>query len=97
MPHPNELGAPQGAIQDSSAREFLRAWVVNGGLQVSLLPQAWPQPAFWGIVFADFLRHVAAAYERAEGRNVEQTISEIVALFLGEMESPTDEPKGNFE
>jgi hypothetical protein len=96
MAHANELKVPPTASQDREARECLRAWVVDGGLEVALHPQVWPQPAYWGIALADIVRHLALAYEQAEGRNPEQTASEILTLLLAEFQSPTDQPVGGF-
>jgi hypothetical protein len=96
MTHEHELTPPPNALTNSEAREFLRAWAVDGGLQVSLLPQAWSAPAAWGIVLSDIVRHVADAYHHTKGRDKNQTIQEIVGMFLAEFKSPTDTPTGGF-
>lgn len=97
MAHPNELGAPPNALATPGAIEFLRAWAVDGGLQVSLIPQAWPTPEAWGIVFADLLRHILDAYQKSEGRDPNETGQAIVDMFVAEISGPTDTPTGEFQ
>lgn len=96
MAHKYELAPPPNANATPEAKEFLRAWAVNGGLEVSLLPEAWGQPAAWGIILSDIARHVADAYHKSEGRAKAQTMQEILAIFVAEFQSPTDVPKGDF-
>ena len=96
MAHTHEIAPPPNAITNAEAKEFLRAWAVNGGLEVTLLPQAWPNPVAWGIILSDIVRHVADAYHHAEGRDKKQTTEEIVAMFIAEFQSPTDTPTGGF-
>lgn len=96
MAHKHELAPPPNAITVAEAKEFLRAWAVNGGLEVSLLPQAWGQPAAWGIILADIVRHVADAYQKVEGRDRDKTVQEILAMLLAEFSAPTDKPTGDF-
>ena len=96
MAHKNELAPPPNAITNAEAKEFLRAWAVNGALHVSLLPEAWGQPAAWGIVLADVVRHVADAYQKSEGRDRNKTAQEIYAMFIAEFRAPTDTPSGGF-
>ena len=96
MTHKYELAPPPNAITNAEAKEFLRAWAVDGGLEVSLLPQAWSKPAAWGIVLSDIVRHVVDAYHKTEGRDKTKTTQEIVALFIAEFRAPTDTPTGDF-
>jgi hypothetical protein len=96
MSHPHELLIPPKALANPQAREFLRAWAVDKGLQVSLKPYPDAGVSAWGIILADILRHVADAHQQSEGADREQTIREILSVFMAEFDSPTDTPHGDF-
>lgn len=88
--HANELAVPRDAAKDVNAVEFLRAWTLKEGMQVSLHPTAL-EPAGWGMFMADLLRHVANAYSQKDGRNIDQTGQQILDYFLAEFHQPTVE------
>jgi hypothetical protein len=90
MAHKHELAPPPDAIANDEAKEFLRAWAVNDGIHVSLLPQAWRHPAAWGIILADIVRHVADGYHQADGRDKAKAMQEIMALLIAEFQAPTN-------
>lgn len=94
MSHANELIVPPGAAGNAAAREGLRLWVVGDGMEVSLSPSVWPQPAYWGIGLADVIRHVARAYHQAAGLDPDESAGQILGMLLAEFGNPTDEPVG---
>lgn len=96
MSHANELIVPPGAVGNADAREGLRLWAVGDGMEVSLAPSVWPQPAYWGIGLADVIRHLARAYQQAAGLDPDESASEILNMLLAEFGNPTDEPTGEY-
>jgi len=96
MNHPNELIVPPIAANDPKSRELIRAWGSQGGLHVSLAPDLWDEPGNWGIALADVTRHLADAYTQLQGAERTETIQRIRQIFDAELDSPTDEPTGNF-
>jgi hypothetical protein len=94
MRRANELRVPPGAAHDPNARECLRLWAVGSAMEVSLLPQVWPEPAYWGLALADLVRHLALAYQQTEDRDPDETASQVVGMLMAELQSPTDEPTG---
>lgn len=94
MPHANELMVPPGAVGDAEARETLRLWSVDDGMEVTLAPSVWPQPAYWGIALADVIRHVARAYHQAAGVDPDESAGQVLEMLLAEFHNPADEPAG---
>ena len=85
----NELPIPGDAFNNPDATEMLRAWSVNGGLQVAL-QRNFDDPAIWGLLLTDIARHAARIYAKETAYSEEEALQRIVALFQAEMENPTD-------
>jgi hypothetical protein len=90
----NELPVPPAAQADASARELARVWAASGAQHVSLATGLWPDPGAWGSVLVDLARHLANAYEQADGRNPAVVLGRIRDAFDAEWKAPTDEPSG---
>lgn len=86
---PNELAPPPGAYRDPNATEILRAWVVNKGLEVSVI-KAFEDPGMWGLLLVDLARHAARIYEQEKVCGFEQALSEIRKMADAEWNRPTD-------
>jgi hypothetical protein len=54
-----ELGVPEAAKADSGSFEVLRVWIAKKGQHVSLRVGVWEDPAAWGILLVDLIRHIA--------------------------------------
>jgi hypothetical protein len=92
-----ELAPPPAALDDKDAKELFRAWIVKGGLQVSMT-RGFDDPATWGLLLADIARHASRIYA-AEGLYTEpQAMDRIRTIWAAEISSPTDlgatEPQG---
>jgi hypothetical protein len=85
----NELPLPGDAFNNPNATEMLRAWSINGGLQVSL-QRNFDDPAIWGLLLTDIARHAARIYAAETEYSEEAALKRIVELFQAEMENPTD-------
>ena len=87
--HSRELPIPPRASSDADAAEILRAWIVGGSLEVSLL-RVWDEPDGWWILLVDLARHASRAFAR-EGICSEHTAMErIRGIFDAEWDRPTD-------
>jgi hypothetical protein len=85
----DELKVPPGAFEARDASEILRAWIVSGGLQVSLR-RAFDEPEVWGLLLVDLARHAARIYA-AERRCTEaEALEKIRSMWDAEFDAPTD-------
>jgi len=85
----NELPPPPEAFSDE-ASEVIRAWVVDGGLHVSMM-KSFDEAEVWGVLLADIARHAANIYAREDGGSVEEITARIAGIFRSELMDPTDE------
>ena len=86
---PGEIGIPAGALADAGSQEVLRAWIVGGGLHVSLLP-AFETPDMWGMLLADVARHAARAFAAEKVCSEDAAMRAIIELLVAELDQPTD-------
>jgi len=94
MPHSHELPIPPLAAQDDRARELLRVWAAAGKDHVVLATGLWDDPACWGIMLVDLIKHVAQSYEQSRGDSKEQVLARVKEGFDAEWKKATDEPEG---
>jgi hypothetical protein len=87
--HPKQLQIPPNVWSDPKSAEVLRAWVVGGGLDVTLWT-AFPEPDTWGILLVDVARHVARAYASELPISEQQALDGIRKMFDAEWDRPTD-------
>ena len=93
----NELPIPQDAIEEAESNEIIRGWLVNGKLQISLLPTIWEdEPETWGLLLADTAQHISNAISESTGTSKEEIINKIKTLLINELNSPTAEVEGDF-
>jgi hypothetical protein len=86
---PKGLAVPPAAQVSPDAMEIFRAWIVDGGLQVSL-QRGFDDSRMWGILLADVARHASRVYAR-EGLTTEaDAMRNIRSLFDAELDRPTD-------
>ena len=95
--HSGALDVPPAAAKSRGAFEVARIWVAEGNPHVALRPDAWDDPAAWGLLLVDLARHLARGYHQASGRPPEEALARIRAGFDAEWESATDEPKGELQ
>jgi hypothetical protein len=87
----NELPPPPEAYTAANCGEILRAWVVDGGLSVSLAPMSFgKEPYLWGMALVDIARHVARAFENEGVESFDETLVKIRLMFDREWSRPTD-------
>ena len=59
--HPHQLQPPHEVFHDPKAGEVARAWIVGGGLSMSLHAMAFGKAETWGHVLAGMAQQVASA------------------------------------
>lgn len=85
----NEIAPPPGASGGAGSFEILRAWIVNGGLQVSM-SKVWDEPDAWGVFLVDLARHAARAYAAEKICSFDEAMGKIRTLLDAEWIRPTD-------
>jgi hypothetical protein len=88
-PGPKELMMPPGAQTTAGATEVLRAWIVDRGLEMSII-SAFDRPDTWGLLLADVARHAARSYAMDGICSQQEALDRILTMFDAEMGQPTD-------
>ena len=88
--HTNELDIPPQALSDIRAVEIARIWAAGGNQVVAFRAETWSDPATWGIMLVDFVKHVADAYENLGKGSRNDILSAIRRAFDAEWKTPTD-------
>ena len=91
----DQLQIPDAAKHDSKSFELLRVWVANKGQHVRLRTGVWKDPAAWGVMLSDLMRHIANSYYQDQGLDRVKTLERIKAGINAELKSPTDRPSGS--
>ena len=94
--HTNELDIPPQALADIKAVEIARIWAAGGNQVVTFRAETWSDPAVWGIMLVDFVKHIADAYEQLGVGTRNDILGTIRLAFDAEWRSPTDHQSGNF-
>lgn len=95
MAQSDQLLIPAAAKSDPGSFELLRVWVANNDQHVSLRVGVWADPAAWGIMLADLVKHVVNSYEQDSALDRAATLQRIKAALEAELASATDNPTGN--
>ena len=88
--HTNELDIPPQALSDTRAVEIARIWAAGGNQIVAFRAETWSDPATWGIMLVDFVKHIADAYENLGKGSRNDILSTIQLAFDAEWKTPTD-------
>jgi hypothetical protein len=67
MSDPVSLPVPAQVSDAAQKMEMARIWVADGKQVVTLSPNAWSDPACWGLMLVDLARHVARAADTISG------------------------------
>ena len=86
----DELPIPDELTKDSQAREVARVWVSRGRPTFVLQPNVWKDPGAWGILLADFARHVAEADSQGARMEKAEVLRRVFAALDAERAVPTD-------
>jgi Domain of unknown function (DUF5076) len=83
-----QLGVPPDA-QELGGHEILRAFIVDGGLSVSLI-RGFEKPETWGLLLMDLARHASRIYASDDGLSEAEAFERILRMFEAERRRPTD-------
>ncbi len=94
-----ELEIPPAALDDPKAREMLRLWAAKGKQHVTVRlgcyhDQGRDECAAWGIVVADFIKHVANGMSQTYDLDYDKSIVDIMNMALTELKWPTSDVQG---
>ena len=91
------LSHPPNAEHDETSVEVLRAWVINGLLEISIHPAHWQdQPDQWGRLLADAAEHMADAISKETGRDRTEVYNNIYQSLLVFLKHPSPNRTGDF-
>jgi hypothetical protein len=93
------LDPPHTIEGDPEATEMLRLWAAHDKLNVSINIGCYEKAGHdeakaWGIIIADFTKHVSRALSQRYGHAPEETIDKIRDIFLKELSEPTSDIDG---
>lgn len=94
MDSKNALEIPPNVEGDPNAIEIARIWAAYGRQQVHIRTDLWSDAGNWGIMLADFAKHIANAYEEDGRGDYFEVLSRIREIFDAEWNAPTDIPTG---
>jgi len=91
------LPHPPNAEGDDESVEVLRAWVVDGGLEISINPSHWANQADqWGRLLADAAEHMADGIAQEHGGDRSKIYKAICVSLLHSLENPSPDRSGEF-
>ncbi|WP_081618497.1 DUF5076 domain-containing protein [Methyloversatilis universalis] len=95
------LVIPPAAQRDDDAVQMLSAWVAERGLHCTMNVGMWSaqgmdEPAAWGTLLADVIRHLSNAMAEELGAAPTATTRTIVDGLLEELNEPTSNVSGGF-
>jgi hypothetical protein len=97
----HSLPIPQAALRDENAVHMLGGWIAEQGLHCSLnvgffAANGHDEPAAWGMMLADVVRHIADAMSKDSGVASHTTVAAILAALEHELDEPTSDVEGDF-
>jgi hypothetical protein len=93
------LEPPNTIEGDPKATEMLRLWSAHDKLNVAINIGCYEESGHdeaeaWGIIIADFARHLCRALQQRYGKDPDETLQKIKGTFLAEVDHPTSEIDG---
>jgi hypothetical protein len=93
------LDPPHTIEGDPNATEMLRLWAAHNKMNVAINIGCYEENGHdeahaWGMIIADFTKHVARALKQRYGHIEKDTIRKIKEGFAAELESPTSGIEG---
>ena len=93
------LDPPPTIEGDPNATEMLRLWIAHHKLNVAINIGSYQESGHdeaqaWGVILADFAKHVSRALHQRYGHDPDETIEKIRELFLAELTEPTSAIEG---
>ncbi len=93
------LDPPHTIEGDPKATEMLRLWTAHNKLNVAVNIGSYEENGHdeanaWGIIIADFAKHVSRALDQRYGHDQDETLRKIKELFLAELRNPSSSIEG---
>lgn len=82
----DELTLPAVVTDADRAMELARVWIADNRPTFVLSGNLWDNPATWGLLLVDFMKHVSFAYEK-QGHDQQETFKSILEAFHAELGS----------
>lgn len=82
------LPVPDAVLRDDESVELLRVFAKSEGQEFTINVR-YKDPAAWGLLMADLLHHLSAAYEQ-KGHDPDGVFRSILQAFRAELEESTD-------
>jgi hypothetical protein len=91
------LPTPPNAEKDEESAEVLRAWIIDGGLEISIHPSHWEhQPDQWGRLLADAAEHMADGIAKEHGKSRTEVFNAIRKALVHYLNHPSPDRTGEF-
>jgi hypothetical protein len=92
-----QLPIPPAAKEDKDSLEMLRAWVINGDLQVAMSSWVWRDDVTpWGQLLSETIHHLSTALQSETGRPRSEIAAEIKKSLDHHFANPRDCLTGDF-
>lgn len=91
-----ELSVPP-EVAELGGAEAVRAWVTAERGIYAVNPDAFDEPEFWGMLYADLVRHTAQAVAGKHNLDSLKVEAAIVSMLRRELKRPTDTVSGRIE
>lgn len=89
------LQPPPTAEKDSQSAVVLCAWIVDGGLEISICPSHWEhQPDQSGRLLADAAEHMADATSKESGKDRAEVYGTICKALYHYLDHPSPDREG---
>jgi hypothetical protein len=82
----NRLKLPDEILQNQTAKELMSIWIVDDSQTVVFDSTHWPDPAAWGLLMMDLLKHVSHAYAHEGQFSYEDAFSRAKAGMAAELD-----------
>lgn len=79
-----KLSLPSVIIDADKAMELARVWISDNRPTFVLSGNLWDNPAMWGLLLVDFMKHIASAYAE-QGRDEPEVLESILEAFNVEL------------
>lgn len=83
--HPHQLQPPHEVFHSPQSGEIMRAWIVDGGLSLSLNAMAFGKAEVWGHVLAGMAVQLASSCEEADHGTLAGNLEEIRKNLVGDL------------
>jgi len=81
-----EIKLTEEVERSSSAEEIMRVWLTDDNQTVLLRGSVWSDPAAWGILLSDVMRHLANIYAAEGSQSFDSAFARIRSGLQAELD-----------